>query len=134
MKVLTGLVSALLVSPSALMVMPAAHADPYPHTVDTTCHARLQDSTITRRIKPQVAFRITTQGNATPNARVGIRISRDSNERTVLRTSRYYSGGTENWAFPRLKAGRYTIVFRAQTAARSVYKNCSDASFLRVTR
>ena len=134
MKVLTGLVTALIVSISGLVLAPAANAAPYPHTVPTDCHARLLDSKITTKQKPSAFFRITTQGNYTPSARVTIRITRNSTGRTVERAQRFYNGGTEKWTFSRLGKGTYTVSFRAQTADRSVFKNCNDASFLRVTR
>ncbi len=62
MKVLIGLVTALLVFLAGLVDAPAAHASPYPHTITTYCHSKAVKNPISRDTRPRFRFWITTNG------------------------------------------------------------------------
>ena len=133
MKVFTGLAAALIVALTAL-VAPAATAAPYPHTVETTCHARAVDDTIDRDRFPRFRFRIATAGNASPNAQVFITVRRASDGQVLDRTERYYNQDVEFWAFAKRRPGNYLYTFYAVTPPNSVYENCFDVADIRITR
>jgi hypothetical protein len=134
MKVLIGLATALLVFLAGLVDTPAAHAAPYPHTITTYCHSKAVKNPISRDTRPRFRFWITTNGNGRPTTIVHIRIVNRKTHQLVRKANRWYNEPVETWRFKKLKPGRYKFKFHTATGPVSVYKNCSTASRLRVTR
>jgi len=135
MKLFAGLFAAVVLSCAGLVAVPPADADPYAHTVTTTCHATAKRKVIPTTVRPRFFFWVTTDGNGSPHTTVKITVKRVSTGAVVRRTERQYDGEVSLWSFRRFqRPGAYRFIFRTATGPDSVYQNCSVGRRLRVVR
>ena len=135
MKVLTGLIVAVLLA-AGLVSAPAATAAtsaPYPGSVTTYCHAKLSKTVYHRGVHPRMRFRVTAAGYSPRPAYLRVLFKRNGVK--VATQYFHYKGGTQGYnlrAFNR--RGHYTVRVRADFSKTSIYKDCLVAKRYRVIR
>jgi len=131
MKVLVGLIAAVLLS-AGLVSAPAANAAPYPDTVKTYCHAKLNKTVYHRLERPRLTFWITAANRTPKPAKMKLRYYRSGN---VVRTATYSYNGRHTYRLQMWRQkGRYKLVIRGHFADTSVYKDCQTTKYFRVVR
>ena len=132
MKVLTGLIVAILLA-AGLVSAPAANAAPYPGTVKTYCHAKLNKSVYRHGVHPIMTFSITAAGSHPKPA--NLRFTFKRNGVKVGRQFAKYRGGVRKYTLKAFnRAGRYTVTVKGDFSALSVYKDCSITKAYRYIR
>ena len=135
MKTFAHLSTVAAVTLAGLSFAPAAHAEPYPHSVDTQCTAVVKRSPVAAGVAPVFRYRWVTVGTAAPTGKVKIRVIRRKTGDVVQRSSRAYTGERTSYSVrPIQKRGRYDVVFVARGGAESVFENCTTRATFRVKR
>jgi hypothetical protein len=123
-KMLSGMIAVIFVAGGlTALTIGGAQADPYPGTVNTTCHA---DNLNNPRVgnPARVKFRVGTSGNARPRGVVNFEYTRARSGAFVRGYQRRYDGsGWERYAFRGVPRGRYVVRVFFTTPQRSAYRN-----------
>lgn len=134
MKVLSAALVTLAMLAAGLTGAAPAQADPYPHTVPTTCRATPRPPTgvVSVKHRPAVRFKIAA-GSTHPSTKVGYKMTKKGGG--LVRTGvRVYRGYSVIWLLNRVPVGKYTVKFKTQFSADSVYKNCSTKFTMKVVK
>jgi hypothetical protein len=111
------------------LLAPAAQADPYPRSIDTSCVAVAADTTVGPGDKVKVKFKWTAEGNITPKGDVKFVVTRKGTG-TVERGS-FFSGAKKQSSirvFRFARKGNYYVQFQTTTNSKSVFRNCSTST------
>ena len=123
MKIISGIITSLLLALGMLVVTAPAQADPYPPTVATSCSSSGVRSTFTTKQYIRTLFRLQTNAGGYPDAAVNIRIRNNKTGQIVRVANRHYEFRTEKYRFSPLPAGKYTFRYVA-TPDNGRYKPC----------
>lgn len=109
---------------STMLIAPAAHAEPYPRSIDTTAVAVADDLTVNPVDYVRVKFKWNSEGTADPVGRV---IWKVVNERTgvIVKRGDFWDGRDDLVTRVRftLQRGNYRVFFRTRTGENSVFQN-----------
>ena len=131
MKIISGIITAMLLALGLLAVTAPAQAADYPPSIHTTCTVRPHDTTLTSSQRLKVAFRVSSNGAGSPAARINITFKNVKTGAIRRATTRVYNGGTAHFSFASFKPGRYRVVYKANPRNDRFY-NCSTSHALRV--
>jgi hypothetical protein len=125
----TAIAATTLAALGSMMIAPAAHADPYPRSVDTECVAVAADVTVGPGDDVKVKFKWTADGNLTPKGRVAYTVTR---VRTgTVETGSFWSGAanrTQTRIFSFKRTGNYYVEFETKAQTTSIFRNCSAST------
>jgi hypothetical protein len=134
MKIISGIITSMLLALGMLVVAAPAQADHgYPPSIATNCSAQGVRSTFTNKQFIRTLFRLQTNGGGFPDASVNIRIRNTKTGRIVRIANRHYEYRTEKWRFSPLPVGKYTFRYVA-TPDNDRYKPCTTRHGIRVVR
>lgn len=112
MKIVAGAVTSLLMGAGALVAaQPAQAADPYPHTVATSCAASMARTTWLAGENASVNVNVSA-GNAVPAGAIKVN---------------GVAGGAGNRSVGVLPVGRHSVSVSYEPGAESVFKPCATA-------
>jgi hypothetical protein len=111
---------------STMLIAPAAHAEPYPRSINTQCVANVADNTISPSANARVRFTWTADGNVSPRGSVKFVVKRANNGVVVKRGSFFVPRSTETKTFKLAfeNEGKFLVKFRTNTGPSSVFQNC----------
>lgn len=135
MKVVSAALVTLAMLAAGLSGAAPAQAAPYPHSVPTTCIASPRPPTgvVTAMHRPAVRFKIAA-GTAHPRTKITYKIIKKGTTTPRVIGKRQYYGHSVIWLLTRVPKGTYTVKFRTNFGAASVYKNCSTKYTMKVVK
>jgi hypothetical protein len=134
MKKLATLIATSALAFAGALVAPSANAaDPYPHTVETTCTVTTNTPV---RVGRTVRIRVNwfSAGNASPRGDIRVNVVRRKDDKLVRSVERYFSGKPLTFKFRGLRPSGYKVRVIATAPANSVFKSYKTRTFFRVTR
>jgi hypothetical protein len=124
MKIISGIVTSLLLALGMLVITAPAQADHgYPPSIASNCTAKGVRTTFTNKQYIRTLFKMQTNGGGYPDASVNIRIRNNNTGALVRIANRHYEFRTEKWRFSPLAPGKYTFRYVA-TPDNDRYKPC----------
>ena len=134
MKIISGIITSLLLALGLLVVAAPAQADHgYPPSIATNCSAKGVRTTFTTKQYIRTLFKMQTNGGGYPDAAVNIRIRNNKTNQMVRIANRHYEFRTEKYRFSPLPAGKYTFRYVA-TPDNDRYKPCVTKHKITVKR
>ncbi|WP_374457519.1 hypothetical protein [Nocardioides sp.] len=128
-KMAVATATTTLVALGSLVMAPAAQADPYPRSIDTSCVAVADDTQVAPGEAVKVKFKWTAEGNVTPKGTVKWTV-RNTKTGTV-ETGSFWSGAAKKAVtktFTFASKGNYYVEFDTKAQKTSVFKNCSTST------
>ena len=115
------------------LVAPAAQADPYPQSVETTCTVTT-NTPVPKGRTVRVRVNWFSAGNASPRGDIRVNVIRLKDDKLVRSVERYFSGDALTYKFTDLRPSGYKVRVIASTPASSVFQGYKTSSFFRVTK
>ena len=113
----------------SMLVAPAAQANPYPRSIDTSCVAVAADTKVGPGDEVKVKFKWTADGNITPKGRVNYVVTRKGGG--TVEKGFFWSGAKKQSSinyFSFDRRGNYYIDFETGAMNTSVFRNCSAST------
>lgn len=128
-KMAVATATTTLLALGSLVIAPAAQADPYPRSIDTTCVAVAADTKVGPGDSVKIKFKWVADGNVTPKGRVNYTVTRKKTG--VVDKGFLWSGAKKQSSklFVKLqRTGNYYVEFETAVSKKSVFKNCSAST------
>ncbi len=128
-KLAVAVATTTITALGSMLIAPAAHASPYPRSIDTSCVAVAADSTVGPGDRVKVKFKWIAEGNVTPKGRVNYVVIRKGSG--TIEKGFFWSGAKKQSSvnyFSFDRRGNYYIKFKTSTSSQSVFRNCSAST------